>query len=65
MIPIIDLSSPLALRQIEDAYTTVGFAVFTNGLDKEQQNDMDCWFDEMQYFFDLDLKTKMEYPYEG
>jgi isopenicillin N synthase-like dioxygenase len=64
MIPIIDLSSSDALRQIEDAYTTVGFAVFTNGLDKEQQNDMDCWFDEMQYFFDLDLKTKMKYPYE-
>ena len=65
MIPIIDLNSPSRLRQIEDAYTTVGFAVFTNCLTKKEQGDMDCWFDEMQYFFDLDHETKMKYPYEG
>jgi isopenicillin N synthase-like dioxygenase len=26
---------------------------------------MSCWFDEMKLFFDLDLETKMKYPYEA
>lgn len=26
---------------------------------------MSCWFDEMKSFFDLDLETKIKYPYEG
>ena len=63
MIPIIDLSSPLALRQIEDAYTTVGFAVFTNALSDKENTDMKCWQEEMKAFFALPNETKESYNY--
>ena len=65
MIPVIDLKAKDALDQIREAYTTVGFAVFTNCLNKKEQTDMNCWFDEMKQFFALDHDTKMKYPYEG
>ena len=65
MIPVIDLKSANVLTQIEDAYTTVGFAVFTNALETKDQTDMSCWFDEMTSFFELDQETKNKYPYEG
>jgi len=65
MIPVIDLNNPFALQHIEAAYTTVGFAVFTNALDDDEQRDMDNWQQEMKAFFDLDLETKKQYPYEG
>ena len=65
MIPVIDLNNPYALQHIEDAYTTVGFAVFTNALDAQEQSDMNNWQQEMKAFFDLDLETKKKYPYEG
>ena len=65
MIPVIDLKSSNVLTQIEDAYTTVGFAVFTNALDTQDQIDINCWFDEMKSFFELDQETKNKYPYEG
>ena len=65
MIPVIDLKANDALDQIREAYTTVGFAVFTNCLTKKEQTDMNCWFDEMKQFFALDHNTKMKYPYEG
>ena len=65
MIPVIDLKAKDALDQIRKAYTTVGFAVFTNCLSKKEQSDMNCWFDEMKQFFALDHDTKMKYPYEG
>ena len=58
MIPVIDLKSSNVLTQIEDAYTTVGFAVFTNALNTQDQTDINCWFDE-------DQETKNKYPYEG
>ena len=65
MIPVIDLKAKDAFGQIRRAYTTVGFAVFTNCLNSNEQSDMSCWFDEMKLFFDLDLETKKKYPYEG
>lgn len=65
MIPVIDLKSSNVLTQIEDAYTSVGFAVFTNALDTKDQTDMNCWFDEMKSFFELDQEIKNKYPYEG
>ena len=65
MIPVIDLNNPYTLQHIEDAYTTVGFAVFTNALDAQEQSDMNNWQQEMKAFFDLDLETKKQYPYEG
>lgn len=65
MIPVIDLKSSTALNAIEEAYTSVGFAVFTNALEDKEKTDMNCWFDEMKSFFELDLETKKKYPYEG
>jgi len=65
MIPIIDLNSDDVFSQVRKAYTTVGFAVFTNCLNSKEQSDMNCWFDEMKSFFDLDIETKKKYPYEG
>ena len=65
MIPVINLKSSTALNAIEEAYTSVGFAVFTNALEDKEKTDMNCWFDEMKSFFELDLETKKKYPYEG
>ena len=65
MIPVIDLKSSTALNAIEEAYTSVGFAVFTNALEDKEKTDMNCWFNEMKSFFELDLETKKKYPYEG
>jgi len=65
IIPVIDFKADNVLKQIEDAYTTVGFAVFTNCLSTSEQTDMHCWFNEMKQFFALDHDTKMMYPYEG
>tara|TARA_R110000851_G_scaffold5929_2_gene24076 strand:+ start:2688 stop:3548 length:861 start_codon:yes stop_codon:yes gene_type:complete len=65
LIPVIDFKADNVLKQIEDAYTTVGFAVFTNCLSTSEQTDMNCWFNEMKNFFALDHNTKMKYPYEG
>ena len=39
--------------------------VFTNALDTKDQTDMNCWFDEMKSFFELDQEIKNKYPYEG
>ena len=65
MIPVIDLNSADANKQIEDAYTTVGFAVFTNGLTTTESIDMVSWFSEMKAFFNLQDDVKKKYPYEG
>ena len=40
MIPVIDLTAQDALDRIDEAYTSVGFAVFTNALDTEDQDSM-------------------------
>ena len=58
MIPVIDLKSSTALNAIEEAYNSVGFAVFTNALEYKEKTDMNCWFDEMKSFFELDLETR-------
>jgi len=65
MIPVIDFKSSYSDQHIEDAYTSTGFAVFTNCLTDTEQSDINCWFDEMKNFFELDLKIKNKYPYEG
>jgi len=61
MIPVIDFNSETVLDEIREAYTTVGFAVFTNTLDKQDQQTMKDWFDYMKQFFELDLYTKKIY----
>lgn len=65
MIPVIDLKEDSALKQIEDAYTSVGFAVFTNHFDFADQAVYTKWFEQMKQFFELDMETKKQYPYEG
>ena len=65
MIPVIDLQAQDALDRIDEAYTTVGFAVFTNALDEQESMFMNTWFEDMKAFFELPLETKQQYPYEG
>ena len=65
MIPIIDFTSESVLDQIREAYTTVGFAVFTNTLNHKDQQTMYHWFEYMKQFFELDLETKKKYSYQA
>ena len=65
MIPVIDLEAPDALDRIDEAYSTVGFAVFTNALPADDKDDMSTWQEQMKSFFDLPLEIKQQYPYEG
>jgi len=65
MIPVIDYNDENWRTSIEDAYTSVGFAVFTNCLTKPDKSDMIEWFSEMKEFFNLPDETKKSYPYEG
>ena len=65
MIPVIDFNSETVLDEIREAYTTVGFAVFTNTLNQQDQQTMRHWFDYMKQFFELDLDTKKKYSYQA
>ena len=65
MIPVIDFQSSTVLEEIREAYTTVGFAVFTNTLNKQDQEIISHWFDYMKQFFELDLDTKKKYSYQA
>jgi isopenicillin N synthase-like dioxygenase len=64
MIPVIDFKSESVLDEIREAYTTVGFAVFTNSLNTQDQTDMTVWWKLMQDFFDIDAETKQKYKYQ-
>jgi len=65
MIPVIDFKGSNVLDKIEEAYTTVGFAVFKNCLSRYEQATMKAWSNIMKSFFDLPLEKKMQYPFEG
>ena len=65
MIPIIDFNDPNHLKHIEEAYTTVGFAVFKNCLSVNDRTDLNYWFIAMKQFFDLPLETKKLYSYQA
>ena len=64
MIPVIDFQSESVLEEIREAYTTVGFAVFTNALSTIDKNIMNSWFDNMKEFFMLDQEVKRKYTYD-
>jgi len=64
MIPVIDFKSESVLDEIREAYTSVGFAVFTNSLNKQDQKDMTVWWKLMQDFFAIDAETKQKYKYQ-
>jgi len=65
MIPVIDFKGPNVLDKIKEAYTTVGFAVFTNCLTSHEQDSIEDWSEKMKLFFTLSLDKKMKYAYEG
>tara|TARA_R110000782_G_scaffold48254_1_gene105700 strand:- start:2578 stop:3435 length:858 start_codon:yes stop_codon:yes gene_type:complete len=65
MIPVIDFTSETVLDEIREAYTTVGFAVFTNTLSVVDECTMHEWFDYMKQFFELELETKKKYSYQS
>ena len=65
MIPVIDFQSSTVLEDIREAYTTVGFAVFTNTLNPKDQEIIYHWFDYMKQFFELDLNIKKKYSYQA
>lgn len=64
MIPVIDFQSESVLEEIREAYTTVGFAVFTNALNPAEQTALTKWFDLMKEFFKLDAEVKNKYKYD-
>jgi len=65
MIPVIDLQAQDALDRIDEAYSTVGFAVFTNCLSATDYKKMKNWQETMKEFFNLPIDSKQKYPYEG
>ena len=65
MIPVIDFKKDNVLEEIRKAYTTVGFAVFTNALSESDQITMNQWFDKCREFFELSDSTKKLYKYEA
>lgn len=65
MIPVIDLQAQDALDRIDEAYSTVGFAVFTNCLSATDYKKMKNWQETMKEFFNLPIESKQKYPYEG
>jgi len=64
MIPVIDFNSESVLDEIREAYTTVGFAVFTNTLSDIDQEIMNLWQTKMKEFFALPLNVKKKYSYQ-
>ena len=64
MVPIIDFSSSTLEKQMEEAYTTSGFAVFTNVYDSWLSEFSD-WQQIMEEFFKQKNETKIKYKYSG
>ena len=65
MIPVIDLQTADVLNRIDEAYTTVGFAVFKNALDYADQAAMNTWFETTKHFFELPLEKKKKLAYQA
>ena len=63
-IPIIDFRSKDCVNQMYDAYTTVGFAVFTHVYD-EWLEDFTKWKILMEEFFLLPTDVKKLNTYSG
>ena len=64
MIPIIDFRSKTCIEEMHRAYTTCGFAIFTNVYDNWLSEFTD-WKELMEEFFQLPLDTKKQYQYSG
>ena len=64
MIPIIDFHSKTVEQQMYVAYTTCGFAIFTNVYDEWLLEFRD-WRHLMEEFFNLPVDIKQQYAYSG
>ena len=64
MIPIIDFRSENCIEEMRNAYTTCGFAVFTNVYD-DWLSEFADWNLLINEFFQLPLKVKQQYAYSG
>jgi len=63
-IPIIDFRSKTCIEEMHRAYTTCGFAVFTN-VYNEWLSEFQDWKQLMEEFFQLPLDAKKKYAYSG
>ena len=63
-VPIIDFRSSTLEKQMEEAYTTCGFAVFTSVYDSWLSEFSD-WQQLMEEFFEQSSKVKNKYSYSG
>jgi len=65
-VPIIDFSEDTVTvaRKMHKAFTTVGFAVFTNAYN-DWLIDFELWSDLVKEFFDLPQEIKNKYKYSG
>ena len=63
-IPIIDFRSKTCIEEMHRAYTTCGFAVFTN-VYNEWLSEFQDWKQLMEEFFQLPLDVKKKYTYSG
>ena len=64
MIPIIDFKSSDVEKKMQEAYTTCGFAVFTNVYDSWFSEFSD-WKQIMEEFFHLSEDIKKQYSYSS
>ena len=64
MIPVINFRGKNCIEEMHYAYTTCGFAVFTNVFD-EWFSEFADWKVLIEEFFDLPLDVKKEYAYSG
>ena len=64
MIPIIDFKSSDVEKKMQEAYTTCGFAVFTNVYDSWFSEFSD-WKQLMEEFFHLSEDVKKQYSYSS
>ena len=64
MVPIIDFRSSTVEKQMHAAYTTCGFAVFSNVFDSWLSEFLD-WQQLVEEFFNLSDVKKTKYSYSG
>ena len=64
MIPVVDFRSRDCVEQMYEAYTTVGFCVFTHAYDEWIPVFKD-WKDQVELFFQLPNEVKQQLAYSG
>ena len=64
LIPIIDFREKNSIEAMRNAYSTCGFAVFTNVYD-EWLSEFNDWKILLEEFFQLPLDVKQQYTYSG